>query len=49
VGWWPHRLRHQCYLTPAGLAINGVTAALSSTALYHQGLLGARSRRWNGK
>ena len=41
VWLWPYRLRHQCYLTPAGLVINGVTAALSSAALYRQGLLGA--------
>ena len=26
VWLWPYRLRYQCYLTPAGLAINGVTA-----------------------
>jgi hypothetical protein len=40
VWLWPYRLRHQCYLTPAGLAANGVTTMLSGAALYHEHLLG---------
>jgi hypothetical protein len=43
VWLWPYRLRHQCYLTPVGLAPDGFKAALyvltATVAIHTAGLV----------